>query len=284
MRKINQLKKKEFYFKSDIVPDYNQGRPFGGQAWFINYNMNVFKAKFTNKNVSYNHIGTLNADSFRKKKFDDLLVNFIDEKSLIPLDLLNIEKIDFTYHSFNNFMKGQSVYKAKIDDFLYKSNSVDFNIQCNIIDDVANTSDHRSLTLDIFLSNRDPCKTPRIPNEFIFETKRVDFSNPDILEFYISIIDTKFKVFNLNCIDNLNKNQNLNEIYSEIRIILISTTYVIETYDFSKSILQNFENSKFNESLKNKWFIKELRNIKDNIMFLKQNFNKNNQIKFEKKN
>ena len=96
-------------------------------------------------------LGDFNADTFRKKKFDDLLGTFITEKSLIPLDLIYTQKIDFTYYSFNNFMKGQSIYKANLDHFLFKSCSIDINFQCNIIDDVANTSDHRSLTLDIFL-------------------------------------------------------------------------------------------------------------------------------------
>ena len=54
---INTSNKKEFFFKSDMEPDYNQGRPFGGQAWFINNDYKVFEAKFINKNVSFIHIG-----------------------------------------------------------------------------------------------------------------------------------------------------------------------------------------------------------------------------------
>ena len=74
-------------------------------------------------------------------------------------------------------------------------------------------------------------------------------------------------------------NKNLNDLYSEIRSILINSYN--ETYEFSKGILKNSENSKFNDSLKNKWFNKELKNIKEKIMFLKKNFTKSNQIKFE---
>ena len=61
--------------------------------------------KFNRLDIPCLKLRYFNADSFKKKKIDDILVNFIDEKSPTTLDLLNIQKIDFIYHSVSNFMK-----------------------------------------------------------------------------------------------------------------------------------------------------------------------------------
>ena len=47
---------KSILFKSDIDFDYVKGRPFGGQAWFINKNYKIINFEFINKHLSFVHL------------------------------------------------------------------------------------------------------------------------------------------------------------------------------------------------------------------------------------
>ena len=104
---------------------------------------------------------------------------------------VNTQKVDFTYSNYNNLNKGTSIYKANLDHCLYRKNSNDLKIQCNIVDDPLNTSDHRYISLDIFLSNSFYASTPRIPDVFGWEAGKVDFSDQNLVKFYQNLIDLK---------------------------------------------------------------------------------------------
>ena len=53
-------------------------------------------------------VGDFNADPFRKNQFDLILNDFIVDQQLIPIYLINTQKINFTYANYNNFNNSKS--------------------------------------------------------------------------------------------------------------------------------------------------------------------------------
>ena len=139
--------------------------------------------KYSHSDIPCFVIGDFNADPRRKKSFDSILDDFIHNESLLTLDFINSQKLDFTYSNYNNLYKGTSIYKANLDHCLYRKNSNDLKVQCNIVDDFLNTRDHRSISLDIFLSYSFYARIPRIPDVFGWETGKVDFSDQNLVRF-----------------------------------------------------------------------------------------------------
>ena len=95
-----------------------------------------------NKNISTIIMGDFNADIRREKRVDKVFGQFIESNSLTIIDELMCQISDFTYEN--------GCYKANIDHILLSKNNF-LNVQCNILDDVCNVSDHRALeiTFDI---------------------------------------------------------------------------------------------------------------------------------------
>ena len=276
-KKINH--NKNIYFKSDIEYDYTKGRPFGGQAWFVNKSFKVISNNFLTRHLSYIHIqiksiefiiigvympfdnskkhleskaeyvlnlslittllnkygnihtfivGDFNADLFRKNHFDLILNDFIADQQLIPIDLINTQKLNFTYSNYNNFNNSKShstlnrhsnikssIYTAHLDHILYKaSTSEKLYLQCNIIDDVANLSDHHCLNLNIECEVNDSNETPIETNNEIEEikvlNKNINLNDPHILSYYSNSIDNKLR----NGATAITKESCIDEVYS----------------------------------------------------------------------
>ena len=121
--------------------------------------------------------------SSEEKSFDSIIDDFIHNESLYLLDFINTQKLDFTYSNYNNLNKDTSIYKANLDHCLYRKNSNDLKFQSYIVDDPVNTSDHRSISLDIFLNNSLYASISRIPDVFGWETGKFDFSDHNLIKF-----------------------------------------------------------------------------------------------------
>ena len=82
--------------------------------------MSTLLEKYSRSDIPCLIIGDFNADLKRFKSFDNLLKVFIEEKSLLVIDLISKQSIDYSYQNYNNFMKGKCIYKSHIDHCLYK--------------------------------------------------------------------------------------------------------------------------------------------------------------------
>ena len=70
--------------------------------------------KYSHSGIPSFIIGDFNADPWRSKAFDRVLADFINQESLLTLDFLNIQKIDYTYLSYKNLNNGTNIYKANL--------------------------------------------------------------------------------------------------------------------------------------------------------------------------
>ncbi|RNA35718.1 hypothetical protein BpHYR1_053215 [Brachionus plicatilis] len=104
---------------------------------------------FDLRNIPIFIVGDFNADFFRNNPLDQILFKFSVNQNLILLDTIQIQKIPFTYLKQ---VKKKDSPQANLDHILLKNSGAAIkSIQCNIVDDVGNLSDHRALYLDIFV-------------------------------------------------------------------------------------------------------------------------------------
>ncbi|RNA30692.1 hypothetical protein BpHYR1_029767 [Brachionus plicatilis] len=104
---------------------------------------------FDSRNIPIFIVGDFNADFFRNNPLDQILSKFSVNQNLIPLDKIQIQKIPFT---FLKQVKKKDSTQANLDHILLKNSGHAIkSIQCNIVDDLGNLSDHRALYLDIFV-------------------------------------------------------------------------------------------------------------------------------------
>ena len=331
-------------FNSDMTHNYKMGRPFGGQAWFINSSFEIFDFKFINKHLSFVHIrkndvncvligsympfddnktlsrseyelnisiissilynfdiigisvfivGDFNADIYRQKTFDSIFSKFISSNNLINFSSLFLLEVNHTYKKrcdINNTKNKQisnGFYHARLDHILFKKNTNQIDIiQCNVLDDIINMSDHRALRCEFKVMVNNNLR----PVEFQESvSENVDFSNHEISEFFKNRIDKYsnglFNEFFNN--DNVNvANVNIDVLYDQLCNIIIKsyeeTVPVQVNVNANKRKLVNKCNS-----LHKVWFTLQLKEIKDNIIYLnKQSKTEKNltEIKFLKSN
>ncbi|CAF1048585.1 unnamed protein product, partial [Brachionus calyciflorus] len=89
-------------------------------------------------------MGDFNADFFRKNPLDLIIQKFIKDHSLTPFDCLQTQKATFSYLKE---LKKRDNHMAFLDHVLIINFDKVLSPHCNIIDDVANLSDHRALTI-----------------------------------------------------------------------------------------------------------------------------------------
>ncbi len=100
---------------------------------------------WSGQGASYVIIGEDNNSHLRRdNRFDEIFRKFVSQTNSTPLNLLNVQKVNYTYNNGD--------YYANIDNLLIKDNCdncyID-SIQCNIIDDVTNVSDHKSINVNV---------------------------------------------------------------------------------------------------------------------------------------
>ncbi|CAF0865171.1 unnamed protein product [Brachionus calyciflorus] len=134
-------------------------------------------------------IGDFNADPHRQNPFDSYLSNFLSETDLTPINLLNVQMID---HTYSKYFHDQPLYKANLDHILIDS-KLPCDLECNIIENTINMSDHKAIVLKI------NCLTS--PN-YIPETNslsrtnfRLDLTNDSQSKLYNSILEIKTNQF-----------------------------------------------------------------------------------------
>lgn len=219
--------------------------------------ISVLIEKFRDRQIPFFIAGDLNADIFRKNRFDKLLSEFANEHDLFFLDHLNTQKVDFTYSSFNSHSSIDHII-APIDDMATRF--IDF--QCNVVDDVVNLSDHRNLSVEFsFESSIIHTNTPDPP-----PPASINFDNPLILNFFSSnfekkineIFDSFEKPRNAECNqDFINKHYNaICNSFSDTFNETLSFQAVTEPIINKKS--KNINNNK-------KWFTSELLLIRNRI-------------------
>ena len=94
--------------------------------------------------------GDFNADLYRKKRLDNLLLNFINENGLIS-DAIYTQSATHTYSN--------GLYEASLDHILTSPNNNDSNFQINILadvhhTDVVNVSDHNPIIIEFTESKK----------------------------------------------------------------------------------------------------------------------------------
>jgi hypothetical protein len=102
--------------------------------------------RFSTNNIPILIIGDFNSDSFRGNRFDTLLSEFISDNSLVNLSSLNVQSINHTFTGPNINNKS---HHHSLDHALLIERCLDQfeNIQCNILDDILNLSDHKALSV-----------------------------------------------------------------------------------------------------------------------------------------
>jgi hypothetical protein len=88
-------------------------------------------------------LGDFNSDIFRNKRFDKLLFDFILNNNHFNNSQLFTQKID---HTFPNEVFLTNNPKFNLDYVLINTKSLELflSIQCNIVDDLVNMSDHKA--------------------------------------------------------------------------------------------------------------------------------------------
>lgn len=304
-------KSHKLVFKSDMTHIHKKGRPFGGQAWYINSSFSLLEYKFINKHISYVKIdikdctiviigvylpfdnnkidskteyescicilsalvssfnnldipiilcGDFNADHFRCNKFDKIFDNFINDQNLLCLDSLFTQKTHFTYLS--NYKS--NVYCHNIDHLLINRNHsqrIDV-ITCTINNDLLNTSDHNSISLEFKVNHLNNYHNN---NCHFTQTNLINpnMDDPNTLLHYHNILNDSLKNTCEKYISTNNtiNNQMIDELYNEL------CNTIFDCYNQLKKEITT------NTSEKKNWFTNELKEIKSNIMYFKYNSN-----------
>ena len=209
-------------------------------------------------------IGDFNADLRRKNKFDIVLSKFILDQNLIAIDLLHTQKVDHTYSFSQNFQKDR---KLNLDHVLFteleNSKSIIENINCTILDDIANSSDHNPVIINIILDqNRLTNKTEETISLEPLPYENVNFENLEILNYYnqqIEYLIEDSNSYEINQPVTEPNHQNfVNSLYLNITNIITkakSNTILFQQEMFEK----NRNNPNFNNhtsSNKSKWSYK----------------------------
>jgi hypothetical protein len=165
--------------------------------------------RFSYNDIPVMTLGDFNSDIFRKKRFDKILLNFILDNNLLNLSQLSTQKINCTYP---NELLPCSDIKYNIDHVLINLKGIDkfLSIQCNLLDDLANMSDHKALVTTLELkSNLDFS-----PISTIYDSN-IDFMKPDLKLRYNSSLNINLDKLMLELNDLNQSMHNFNDILYE---------------------------------------------------------------------
>ena len=203
--------------------------------------------------------GDFNVDlNKRKKKLTKMLQSFVDNNKFILCDTLFTQRVDNTFENHNS--------TSNIDHILMNEqiSRKSYMIQCNIIADVMNLSDHKQLQLiiDLNVSSSEIGEVNDQANQkgTINKTIRTtpDLLDQEVKELYHTAIDIKLK----------------NYIRSDSTVILNDHEKIDNLYKtINKTIKETYDEMTIMKSIKlkdNVWWTKELRDIKAEILAKKK--------------
>ena len=228
-------------------------------------------------------IGDFNADFFRDKRFDKLLTEFINDNNLTILDCITTQKVDHSFTASTN----SETYKSNIDHILvdqFCQNQIPFfDIQSNILDDLANMSDHNAVILDFTIPIRtiDTNSHHKVPQSNPF----LNLDNQIIKDFFLKKIDKSLDDLAKKPPSNILDPQTLINLFYE-NIINILSDAKNESIIFQNTI---FPLNKPKSIPKNNWFTYELKEIKTRMVTIrkqlgnKRDLDLESQLKFLKK-
>ena len=211
-------------------------------------------------------VGDFNADPKRTNRFDKILKEFIANLNTDSLVSNFPQSINYTFSAINN----QNTINATIDHaFFIPGNNDQIVIKnCQILDDVANMSDHNAISITCKIKS---LKITPEPPKILKPFKILNFNNPDIVKFYNSAIDTLLDSSN-DCLpgpNNLDPQKSIDNFH-----IFISETVgkaESETITYQQIINNKPSISHNKTNAKKSWFSPELKNIKTQILELKKN-------------
>jgi hypothetical protein len=231
--------------------------------------LNIFKEK----NIPVFIVGDFNADPYRSPSpkdklnsniLDKIFSNFIQDHNLSLLDMLNTQITPFTYHKPTK----NSTYYANLDHaVILDPSNILKSIQCNIMDDVGNLSDHLAIRIDFSIhSLNNISETPSRPSTTHFE--KIKFESQEVCEFYNSRLKLHL---NSNCcnfikIDNgtLDSQLHIDQFYKSISSSFTQASN--ETLEFQKNrLIDQYQPNNMTRLRKNNWFCKELKCIKEKL-------------------
>ena len=237
------------------------------------------KALLDNKKLSV-IIGDFNADLNRNRPFDKLLKRFINSMNLVPMDMLCTQVYNSTYKAH---LKNK-IIKSNIDHCLVLNNKIIYNMQTNILEDDLNTSDHNSLMTSIEFkslididNHKENNNSPSNNVEFKKKSSFLDLDNPLVLNEYRKLVGISFsdfynKFYDKN-IDSINpKLISINDLYNNIVNMIVEAHN--NTIEYQENIKKNlYKNS--NSNNKNSWFTADLKEIKNEIIRKRNQYNLN---------
>ena len=165
------------------------------------------------KNIPIILMGDFNADIHRNNRFGDILKKFILDNEMIVLDHINENKIPHTYTTakiFNKRLNRTKRFQYNLDHFiLYSKRSLEDlkNSKFLVLDDIANTSDHRAINYSFQLETT--YDTPNTQTEKKLNSVNPYFENPVVLNFYQLKVEEKINANKNKLIGNYNQDQKI---------------------------------------------------------------------------
>ena len=180
------------------------------------------------KNIPIILMGDFNADIHRNNRFDDILKKFINDNEMIVLDHITEKKIPHTYTTakvLNKRLNRTKSFQYNLDHFiLYSKHSLAIlkNSTFIVLDDVANTSDHRAI--NYFFQLETSHDNPNIQTEKT-TSGNPNFENSVILKFYQLKVEEKLNVIKNKILeDNAQDQKFIDELYSSLCDIFVESS------------------------------------------------------------
>ena len=202
--------------------------------------------------------GDFNGDLWRNNNCDKRLIDFIKKKEINPVSSLLIQNHDYTYISTKNNSK-------HIIDHVFitsKEMSSICNVQSNIINNILNNSDHRSVDVIVTIKGVQNNNTQRSDSIQIKPVTREmkirpDLNNEEVAEQFCRLVSDKLSQ------PSVIAATTRDEIKTEIEKVYKNITSAI------KSTWDEMTRIKEVRSKKTNWWNKDLSNVKSKIMALK---------------
>ncbi len=177
------------------------------------------------------------------------------------------------HHTFTSKNK-ETFFKHQIDHAFFVndlSNTITIE-RCNIMDNEVNTSDHNAVSFEFSFIKNLTKKTSQTSPKY---DENVDFEKCEILEFYNKQIESIITKYDHEP-QQANKQSQIDNMYNYI------TSTIIQAKKLTIEIQNNTKNKPkiFNPNNK-KWFIPELKLIKNELMHLKYVQQQNNNFEIE---
>ena len=216
-----------FYHKSDMKVRA-KGRPFGGQLWLVNKKFNIIECNFLCRHSSYvnfmiNNIEFLCVGLYLP--FDDSK-NKDNSKAIFELTLSKVLALIERHKDKNIPIILMGDFNADIhrnnrfDDILKK---FILDNEMIVLDDIANTSDHRAINYSFQLETT--YDTPNTQTEKKLNSVNPNFENPVVLNFYQLKVEEKINATKNKLIGNYNQDQKfIDELYKSLCDIFVESS------------------------------------------------------------